>query len=126
MTNDDMIVDSLKDRDFNDDGIPDMYLVTGPDGKTKQFAWSNPEAKAMWDKYVRYCKKEDTYFLDQAAVMVDILKEMRKQTSEMMAHREASNELSQKINESRNSMFDIESAIRDLGGKIGKIKISLF
>ena len=105
------IVDSLKDRDFNDDGIPDMYLEEGPSGK-KQFAWTNPEAKAVWDKYIRYDKQSNTYFLDSAAVMVDQVKAMERQTAE--------------IRRVSDLVSTVCVRLRELGDKIAKIKISIF
>lgn len=107
------IVDSLKDRDFNDDGIPDMYLVTGPDGK-KRYAWSSREAKEVWDKYVSYDKTRDMYFLDQGAVMVDLVKEARRSN---LAEERKINQLSA----IKSSLWTLERIIKEK-----KIKFSLF
>jgi len=112
------IVDSLKDRDFNDDGIPDMYLEEGSNGK-KQFAWKNPEAKAVWDKYIRYNKGTATYFLDQAAVMVDVVKATNRQAEAIEAQTE-------RLDLICTSTRRICNAICDLGEEIAKIKISIF
>lgn len=67
-------MESVKDRDINNDGIPDIWV----DPKTHQLTFKDPHTKEIYDKYLTTTDNGRTLVLSTPAILVDICLALEK------------------------------------------------
>ena len=69
-----LFMESIHDRDLDNDGIPDILF----DRQAKGLSFKDPKMMEIFKRYVSYDCKGRNPHLSIGAVLVDVVKELRK------------------------------------------------